>query len=165
MQTAIKSQQVTTEWITPASLVSKRDKAIFDLGKQKGKEEADKDFEDRLGRNFELSYIHTTEFLSFLSEQNISALDARLKFEHISDLRVAIVLEEDDDLKNKISLVYDFLYDLEAKNNTEDYNIDFTIIKSDENFQGRLVEKDGYIFTHQLLNNDRSTEEEEGTRA
>jgi hypothetical protein len=164
MQTAIQSQQVTTEWVTPASLVSKRDKAIFDLGKQKGKEEAENDFQERLVRNFDLSYVHTTEFLNFLSEKHVDVLDARLKLAHISDLRVAVVVKEDSNLKDNISLVYDFLYDLEAKNNTEDYNIDFTIIKSDENFQGRLVEKDGYIFTHQLLNNDRAAKEEEGTR-
>jgi hypothetical protein len=159
MQTSIKSQLIRTDWVTPASLVSKRDKAIFDLGKQKGKEEVDNDFQERLGKNFELSYIHTTEFLNFLAEKNVCVLDARLKLEHLSDLK------EDEDLKEKISLVYDFLYELEAKNNTEDYNIDFTIIKADERFQGGLVEKDGYIFTHQLLNNDGATKEEKRARS
>jgi hypothetical protein len=157
MQTSIKSQLIRTDWVTPASLVSKRDKAIFDLGKQKGKEEVDNDFQERLGKNFELSYIHTTEFLNFLAEKNVCVLDARLK--------VAVILKEDEDLKEKISLVYDFLYELEAKNNTEDYNIDFTIIKADERFQGGLVEKDGYIFTHQLLNNDGATKEEKRARS
>jgi hypothetical protein len=165
MQTAIKSQQIRTDWVTPASLVSKRDKAIFDLGKQKGKEEVDSDFQERLGKNFELSYIHTTEFLKFLSENNVCVLDARLKLEHLSDLKVAVILKEDETLQEKISLVYDFLYDLEAKNNTEDYNIDFTIIKADERFQGELVEKDGFIFTHQLLDNDGAAKKEKRARS
>jgi len=165
MQTMIKSQQATAEWITPASLVSKRDKAIFDLGKQKGKEEADNHFQDHLNKNFELSYTHTTEFLNFLSDKNINVLDARLKIDHVSDLKVAVILKEEDNLKDKMSLLYDFLYELELKNNTEEYNIDFTIIKADENFQGRLVEKDGFIFTYQLLNNDRAAKKEKGARS
>ena len=164
MLTATHSQPVNAEWITPASLVSKRDRAIYDLGKQKGKEEVDNDFQANLNRNFERSYHHTTEFLNFLKNNNVYVLDAKLKFEHLSDLKVAVIIKEEDNLSEKISSIYDFVYDLEGRSNSDDYNIDFTIVKADCNFQDKLVENDGFIFTHQLLINDGESEKER-TRA
>lgn len=161
---AENTYQHPAEWVTTPSLINKRETEIYNLGKQKGLEEADEKFDKILTKNFQLSYKHTTELLKFLIKKNISVINARLKLEQINDLKVAVILKSDENVKNHISEVYDFVYDLEGKNNKANYNIDFTIIKADDNFQERLVEKDGYIFTHQLLTNVRGRKKEATTR-
>jgi hypothetical protein len=151
-------KSTTAEWVKSSSysLVNERDIAIFRMGKEQGAEEYKQQIETLLNENLSKSYNDTTKVLEKLREDNISVISARLKVKAINSLNIILSIKESELLNSKIDKIYNFIYDLEEVTNTENYTVDFSIIKANESFSDKRVESDGYIYKHRLLLNEET---------
>jgi Asp-tRNA(Asn)/Glu-tRNA(Gln) amidotransferase C subunit len=70
---------------------------------------------------------------------------------HPNSLKVVISIKESEDLCKKINNIYEFIGELEEKQNSETYNVDYSIIKANEHFSEKNVESDGFIYKHRLF--------------
>lgn len=149
----------TIEWVTSPSnsLLSKRDRDIYLMGKEKGAEELREKYESIFRENLSKSYADTTKILAEIKNEKLEVLSARLKVLHPNSLKVVISIRETESLSQRLNGIYDFIYDLEEKQNTDRYNVDYSIIKANESFDDKNVENDGYIYKHQLFLNEKGT--------
>jgi hypothetical protein len=144
-----------SEWVTSPShsLLTERDKTIYNMGKIKGAEEHEKELIDLIQSNFKKSYLDTSKVLKEMLTKKINVISARLKVESIHSLKVALAVSPDDNLKENIGGLYNFIFELEGKTNSSKYNIDFSIIKATQELTDKCIENDGYIYKHLLLTN------------
>ena len=145
------------EWvISPSqSLLSNRERDIYNMGKEKGAQELIDKYEKVFRENLSKSFKDTTEILNKIQEENLEVKSARLKVLHPNSLKVLISITETPTLHEKIESIYEFIYELEEKHNNENYNVDFSIIKANEKFTEKNVESDGFIYRHQLFLNEK----------
>ena len=149
----------TIEWVTSPSqsLLSKRERDIYNRGKEKGAQELQEKYEHIFSENLSKSYKDTSEILNKIKEENLEVISARLKVLHPNSLKVLISITETEELYKKIDGLYEFIYDLEEKHNNENYNVDFSILKANNTFIEKNVESDGFIYKHQLFLDEKRT--------
>jgi len=149
----------TTEWVTSPSnsLLSRRDRNIYNMGKEKGAQELLDKFDKVYQQNLSKSYLDTSKILNKIKEKELEILSARLKVLHPNSLKVAISIKETQDISDKLTEIYDFIYELEEKQNDDNYNVDYSIIKANAHFDDSVVENDGYIYKHLLFLNEERT--------
>jgi hypothetical protein len=147
----------SNEWVTSPSqsLLSKRDRDIYMMGKEKGEQEVFEKFQKAFNENLSKSYADTSKILDKIKTEKLEIISARLKVLHPNSLKVAISVKESENLSEKLSLIYDFIYDLEEKQNTDNYNVDYSIIKANSTFNEKNIENDGYIYKHLLFLNEK----------
>jgi hypothetical protein len=130
---------------------------MYARGKEKGVEEYKIQQENILNNNFVKSYEDTSKILKVLNDFKITVISARLKVENINNLKIALSIKQSEELNNKIEDIYNIIYDLEDSTNSDNYRIDFSIIKVNDNFSDKCVEGDGYIYKHRLFANEKRT--------
>ncbi|WP_448698434.1 hypothetical protein ACFGVR_16490 [Mucilaginibacter sp. AW1-3] len=157
MVQAQKNIQQPAEWLTTPSqnLNSKRYLGIISIKSKEQKAEDPKPLPQQaiLNENFVRSYEDTCKVLSLLNESDIDVISARLKVETLNHLQIMLSIKQTKDLNDKIENVYSFIYELGESSSSENYNIDFYIIKATEHFNDKGIEKDGYIYKHPLTIN------------
>lgn len=149
-------QVSNTDWVQSSnhSLITERELAMYTLGKEVGAEEARKEARELYISNLERSYEDTSKVVTFLQENGLEVISARLKVHSLNSLKVMIALAYDEHLINSLDIVYNHLYDVEDKINDKEYDLTFSIIKANKGtFSDICVENDGYIFKHRLSKN------------
>ena len=149
------------EWVTSPSnsLLSKRERDIYNMGKEKGVQEFLDKYEKLYQENLSKSYTDTSKILHKIKEKELEIISARLKVLHPNSLKVAISIKETQDISDKLYEIYNFIEELEEKQNSEHYNVDYSIIKANDSFDDNNVENDGYIYKHLLFLNEKGTRE------
>lgn len=146
-----------TEWVkSNQSLITEREKNIFNLGKEHEAQRAKKIRLDMLEANFAKSYVDTTKVLKKLKKDKIDVISARLKVENLNCLKIMLSVKNTGDTPLNLSNVYDFIFEIEEKRRSKNYRVNFSITKANESFSEDRVESDGYIYTHGLLDEESS---------
>lgn len=128
---------------------------MYAMGKEKGVEEYKKQRQDILNANFAKSYQDTNKILEVLRRFNISVISARLKVETLSNLKVALSIQQTEELNEKIEDIYNFICEVEDSSNSENYQVDFSIIKANDHFSDECVESDGFIYKHRMISDEK----------
>jgi hypothetical protein len=153
-------QHITnSEWVKSVShsLVNERDIAIFQMGKEKGaKEESDR-IQKIIENNLSKTYNDTTKVIEKFRAEKIDIISARLKVKSIYSFKIILAIKFSESVAEKMDNIYDFIFNLEKSINKENYFVDFSIIKANENFSDSKVENDGYIYKHRLIINEKSS--------
>jgi hypothetical protein len=147
-----------TDWVISShSLNSERERAIYAMGKEKGVEEAHEKHIDHIGKNLAKSYNDTTKILEKLKANNIDIISARLKMRSENCFKILLSVKDTEDIPLNLDNIYNFIHEVETTSNTNDYMVDFSIVKANSNFSDAKVENDGYIFKHRLFINEEDT--------
>ena len=147
------------EWVTSPShsLLSKRDRDIYMMGKEKGEQELIEKVHENFRQNLSKSYADTSKILVKIKDENLEIISARLKVLHPNSLKVAISIKESEDISEKLDAIYNFIFEIEEEQNSDIYNVDYSIIKANNGFDENHIENDGYIYKHLLFLNEKRT--------
>ncbi len=114
-------------------------------GKEFGKTMADKALTHVFSNNIEKTVGIEKEVVKHLKEQKFSPLASYLKVHSFYAFQVLIVVTEDNFNSDDFLKVYDYIHDVELKENSELYNISFNFTNSSDYFNENHLKTDGYL--------------------
>ncbi|TAF74431.1 MAG: hypothetical protein EAZ53_09330 [Bacteroidetes bacterium] len=119
-------------------------------GQKSGLEQAQRLILEKLVSNINKSGKNTTAILDFIRKKKFNPISAYLKINSFDDFAILIVLPQSEFIDKKIFSIYDFISELENKENEDLYHIQVSICDTEEGIDENYVRSDGFNLKHKM---------------